>query len=395
MRICHATTFWPNRFGHTHYTDALIAGMRTHRPERHFVAAELGSDPRESEEITCVPCFSRKTDFAEPIFSTARSLQADVVIFQYTDDLFGHDGRIVDLLHRLREAGIATVVNSHSIYPQRWRRGYQPGGNAAALDLALAREASAMMVHSERMRRDLLERGVPAAKIVVIPHGSRPMEQRDPAESRRALGLPELSRVVLFFGFIWPGKGLGFLLQAFARLARRIPDALLYIAGYTRLRVFYTRIYMAGFQARIHQLGIADRTRQWGSYVPDDMVPTIYSAADVVAMPYRQDYSSVSGVVHQTAGIGKLMLCSRISKFDEVERNISRHLVVGERDLQGWVEGLAHLLTDRDFAEEMRARILRFARETSWEVTGKMHLDLCEGLLAGKSAAEALGQLDS
>ena len=30
MKICHVTTFWPNRWGHSHYTDNLIAGMRAH-----------------------------------------------------------------------------------------------------------------------------------------------------------------------------------------------------------------------------------------------------------------------------------------------------------------------------------------------------------------------------
>lgn len=393
MRICHATTFWPNRFGHTHYTDALILGMRHHLPEQHMVAAEHGSAPLETEAIRCVPCFKRGTDYVEPLLSTVRSFGPDVVIVQYTDDIWGHGNRFVDLLSGLREAGIATIVNSHSVFPARQRRAFRPGHSARALDRAIAREAGAYMVHSHRMRQDLFERGVAADKIAVIPHGSRPMEERDMAESRRRLGLPLEGKVVLFFGFIWPGKGLEFLFDVFRGVLDRVPDAKLYIAGHTRRKVFYTRIYMAYLQARQHWLGIARHTRQWGDYVPDEMVPTIYSAADVVAMSYRQNYSSVSGVVHQTAGIGKLMLCSRIAKFSEVERQISRHLVVEPGDLHGWVEGLVRLLTDDRFAADMRSRITRFAEETSWVNTGRMHLELCRGLLAGKSAAGALGQI--
>jgi len=272
--------------------------MREHQPEQHLLAAEHGSDPLDTPAIRCVPCFSRAEDYVEPLCSTIRSMAADVVILQYTDDLWGHDNRIVELLRRLRELGVATVVNTHSVYGQTYRRGYRPGRNAAALDRALAREASAMMVHSDCMRQDLLERGVAPEKIAVIPHGSRSMEQRDPQQSRRELGLDPLGRVVLFFGFIWLGKGLEFLFKVFSRVLQRVPDAQLYIGGYTSQKVFYARIYMEYLRARQHWLGIARRTRQWGDYVPDEMVPTIYAAADVVAMSYRQSYSSVSGVVH-------------------------------------------------------------------------------------------------
>ena len=113
------------------------------------------------------------------------------------------------------------------------------------------------------------------------------------------------------------------------------------------------------------------------------MVPVIYSAADVVAMPYRQDYSSVSGVVHQTAGAGKLMLCSRIAKFDEIREQVSPELVVGHDDLDGWVTALLRLLRNDAWATQMRAQIRAFAARTSWEAVGQMHLELYDAMLAG------------
>jgi glycosyltransferase involved in cell wall biosynthesis len=121
-------------------------------------------------------------------------------------------------------------------------------------------------------------------------------------------------------------------------------------------------------------LGFGQRSRFWGGFVPEDMVPVIYSAGDVVAMPYRQDYSSVSGVVHQTSGIGKLMVCSRIAKFDEVTESIDPALTVPPDDRDAWVETLLRLLTDQTWAAAMRAKIRRFAEVTSWANIGRMHL---------------------
>jgi glycosyltransferase involved in cell wall biosynthesis len=114
------------------------------------------------------------------------------------------------------------------------------------------------------------------------------------------------------------------------------------------------------------------------------MVPVMFSAADVVAMPYRQDYSSVSGVVHQTCGMGKLMICSRISKFDEIEESVDPALTVAPDDVEAWTETLVRLLTDTAWAAEMKQKIKRFGEATSWSNVGKMHLDAYSQLMRGK-----------
>jgi glycosyltransferase involved in cell wall biosynthesis len=387
MKICHATTFWPNRYGHTHYTDALIRGMQQHHPVRQILAAEGPSAPRDDESVLCVPCFQRDDDFAEPIAQVVKANGADVVLIQYTNDLFGEDERFPRLLERLKADGVKTVVNMHSVYPPTWRLPYPPERTVGAFDRALGRYASCINVHSRRMRADLIEHGVEPDLITVIPHGSRLRAPLDRADSLRALGVPTDRRVVLFFGFIWLGKGLSFLLDVFGQVARRVPDSVLYIGGYTRKRVFYTRAYMGFLRAKTHVLGFGSRTWYSGAYVPDDEVDKLYSASSLVALPYCQDYSSVSGVVHQAAGYGRLMLCSRIAKFDEVEESISSELVVDYGDKRGWVEAMTRLLTDEAHADAMRARVAAFAAKTSWEEVGRRHLALYEGLLAGEAPA--------
>ena len=380
MKFCHITTYWPTcNYGHTHYTENLIRGMRLHQAEKHYILAAEPAAVVDTEEVQCIPCFRAGGDFVDGIAAAARQVRPDVAIIQSSPDLFGFDNRLPRLVAKLAEMGIHPVVNSHSVYDEKLRSGYRPGGTAADFDRALAEPASLLSVHSERMRFDLLARGIPAAKIVVLPHGSKPMEERDTAESRRKLGIPADAKVVLFFGYIRLGKGIDFLLSAFARVARRLPEAFLFVGGHTRSKRF--SVYVSYLKARAYLLGFGDRVRFWGDFVPEEMVPVIYSAADVVALPYRQDYSSVSGVVHQTSGIGKLMLCSRISKFDEVTSGIDPALTVPEGDGGAWADSLGRLLTDEAWAADMRAKIRRFAEATSWANVGKMHLDTYAKLL--------------
>jgi D-inositol-3-phosphate glycosyltransferase len=388
MRICHVTNYWPNHFGFAQYVEALLRGMRANRPEQHLIAGEGSTAAVDCPEYRSLPCWRREGDYVDDVVSGVRELKADIAVLQHSGDLVGDDNRFPRLLERLGSAGVKTVVNQHSIYPPEWRSRYVPGRDWGALDRAIGRVATCVTVHSERCRRDLLARGVDPAKVVVIPHGSKIQPPADRRESRRRLGIPEDAKVVLFFGYIWLGKGLDPLLDVFARVARRVPGAFFYIGGATRQKRFYTRAYMAYLKARIRLLGLQPRTRLWDDYVPEEMVVPMYSAADVVALPYRQDYSSVSGVVHQAAGLGKLLLCSRIAKFDEVGESISPELVVDPQDQDAWAERLERLLTQPLYAAGMQLRVAQFARATSWEAVGARHLELYDRLLAGLPALD-------
>jgi len=242
----------------------------------------------------------------------------------------------------------------------------------------MATHAARIQVHSPRMRTDLVARGVPEARVVVIPHGSKAMEERDPVECRVKLGLPKDAKVVLFFGYIWLGKGIDFLLSVFTEVARKMPEAFLLVAGHTRHSIWSS--YVTYLKVRAAVLGLSRRSRFWGQYVNEDAVPTVYSAADLVAMPYCQNYSSVSGVVHQTVGIGKLMLCSRIAKFDEVE-TLAPELTAPYGDRGQWTESMLRLLGEPVLAASLRRRIVQFGEETGWDKVGKTHLELCSRLV--------------
>ncbi|HJX64964.1 MAG TPA: glycosyltransferase [Polyangia bacterium] len=381
MKIAHLSTFWPIGYGLSLYTDLLIAGMRAHQPQRHTILAEIGSAPAQTEAYACIPCYRRDEDYVEPIAAAAQAARPDVLIIQYAPDLFGHDNRLPRLLARLREMGVRPVVNAHSVYPENWRTGYRPGRSAAAFDRAVAEHAALITVHSPRMKHDLITRGVAPDCIAVVPHGSRILPEGGVAESRAQLQIPQGAKVVLFFGFIWLGKGIDFLLDVFRGVQRQVPEAFLLVGGHTR----YPRwsIYVSYLRARAVLLGISRRCRFWGGFIPQDMVPSVYATADVVAMPYRQDYSSVSGVMHETAGMGKLMICSRIAKFDEVELNIDRALTAEPNDREAWIATTVRLLRDEEWAQQMKQKIRRFAEQTSWENVGKLHVDLYQRMIEG------------
>jgi glycosyltransferase involved in cell wall biosynthesis len=379
MRIAHLCTFWPLTTGLSHYADALIQGMRASRPERHIVLGEIGSLAATTDAYECVPCYRRDEDYVDGIVEAARKKQVELLVIQYANDLFGDDNRLPRLLAALASVGIKTVVNIHSVYPEKWRTGYRPGRTSGDFDRAIAEHASLVTVHSQRMKSDLVSRGLSSDRIAVIPHGTPTMPVLDKFECRARLELPTDAKIVLFFGFIWPGKGIDLLLKVFRDVQRQVPQAFLLVGGHTRRRLWGSYVDYLKLRARL--MGLADHSRFWGGYVAEEKVAQVYSAADVVAMPYQQEYSSASGVVHQTAAMGKLMLCSRIAKFDEVETGIDPALTVPPDDRAGWMRAMVRLLRDEEWGNQLKAKIRDFAEATSWANVGKMHWERYARLL--------------
>jgi glycogen synthase len=121
--------------------------------------------------------------------------------------------------------------------------------------------------------------GVPRDHIHVIP-GGVDVDRFDIApsrsECRRALGWPTDRPIALCVRRLVRRVGVDTLVEATNILRNRVPDALVLIAGTGPLR--------GELEARITALGLERHVRLLG-FVPDDVLPTAYRAADLSVVP--------------------------------------------------------------------------------------------------------------
>jgi glycosyltransferase involved in cell wall biosynthesis len=132
------------------------------------------------------------------------------------------------------------------------------------------------------------------------------------ASLRRELGLKK--KVLLFFGFIRPYKGLDILLEAFRTLARKDPDVSLLIAGES----FYVRPGEAGDRNRFfRELASDDPVRSqivWiDRYIPNQEVGRYFAAADAFVAPYRS--VTQSGPLNIAYAFDKPVIASDLPAF--------------------------------------------------------------------------------
>ena len=118
----------------------------------------------------------------------------------------------------VRRAGCRIVWTLHNLLPHeaRFRR------LELFLRRGICRIASAVIVHGACGRDEAVAAlRCPAEKIAVVPHGHYRAAYgpaMEAAEARRRLGLPLNARVLLFFGFLRPYKGLESLIAAWRKL---------------------------------------------------------------------------------------------------------------------------------------------------------------------------------
>ena len=129
--------------------------------------------------------------------------------------------------------------------------------------------------------RDMLARQfvVPLDRIHVVPGGvdvDRFDIASSPSECRRTLGWPTDRPIVLCVRRLVRRVGVDTLVDAANILRARVPDALVLIAGTGPLR--------GELEARITALGL-ERHVQLLGFVPDELLPTAYRAADLSVVP--------------------------------------------------------------------------------------------------------------
>ena len=202
----------------------------------------------------------------------------------------------------LRKAGKNKITKIICIADNIIPHEHRPGDST--LTKYFLKSCDAFITMSEKVLKDLhlFEKKKPAI-MVQHPLYDNFGEAISKNEARNNLGLAVDEKIILFFGFIRPYKGLDILLKAMAD--KRIKDAgiKLMIAGeYYENEKRYSEI--------IKQLGIEDQLILRTDFIPDSAVRNFLCAADMVIQPYRN--ATQSGVTPLAYHFEKPMVVTNV-----------------------------------------------------------------------------------
>ncbi len=244
-----------------------------------------------------------------------------------------------------------------------------------ALTLLSVHRSRFVLTPSESARRDVARFfRVPLRKIVVIPYGVSPLFRPILKEEGKRVVAARLGiegRFILTVNFFRPRKNAPVLAAAFRELRRRqaLVDWLVF-AGVAP-EPLKTRILQSAGDA-------ADRVIFTG-YLPDEMLPFLYSAAEAFAFPSR--YEGFGLPVLEAMACGTPVVAGDAPAVNEFARGAA--VLVPPNDWRLLAEALERVLTDNALAEELREQGLNRAAQFSWSRTARETFAIYQQIASG------------
>ncbi len=291
----------------------------------------IGSDKLDGPEMHNAPglCFMnlqqfppRKASFARRALAIlafyfrfmryASAAKPNIFHILWNNKLQYFDRTLLMLYFKLR--GKKIVLTAHNV-----NAGARDGKDSALNRLTLKcqyRLADHLFVHTQKMKSEIVKHfGVHDSAISVVPFGvnnALPETDLTSVEAKRRLGVAGAEKTILFFGAIWPYKGLEYLVAAFRQLAERHSDYRLVIAGESKKG---SERYLDGVRKDIHQHVNAGRVIEKLQYIADGDAETYFKAADLLVLPYTAIFQS--GVLYTAYRFGLPVVATDVGAFKE------------------------------------------------------------------------------
>jgi glycosyltransferase involved in cell wall biosynthesis len=261
---------------------------------------------------------------------------------------------------RLARQAVALLSDPHTLWAER-RLARKLDGLVALTDMGASRLATRMRLEPSR--------------VSVIPHGTLNIP---PAT------LPPLSPVrLLYFGFIYSGKGIEDLIDALGQVRAEHPERAdqlrLTIAGGTAPDIaFGTQgSYLDSLRARAEALGLADHI-DWVLDVDERDIAALVQRHHVMVLPYRESRKlslmgqmrGTSGALAWAIGCGRGAITSDARAFAE-EIKQGNGVAYPQGDVAALAAHLTSLLDQPALITEWAQRAADVGRQRVWSQTGQ------------------------
>jgi glycosyltransferase involved in cell wall biosynthesis len=208
--------------------------------------------------------------------------------------------------------------------------------------------ADAIIVHGDKQKKILHEKGIRSQKVHSMPHGDYSYY------TKWSDVVSEEENTILFFGQIQEYKGLKYLIEAAPKVASAIPNAKFIIAG--------------GGDITKHTDSLKDKTlfEIHNRFIPDEEVAYFFQRASIVVLPYID--ASQSGIVPVAYAFKKSVVVTNVGSLAELVEDNVTGFVVPPRNTDELSKAIIRLLKDDNQREKFGlAAYNKMRSELSWD----------------------------
>jgi starch synthase len=197
------------------------------------------------------------------------------------------------------------------------------------------------IVHAPQVKESLVKRlGIPAETVHVIPYVI--VGDVDDTVARDV----QEEASVLFFGRIWPYKGLDYLIRAEPLITSRVPEAKIVIAGTGEDFDRYRRMMVN-----------PDKFVVLNEYVSDVKRAELFRQASVVVLPYIE--ASQSFIISIAYRFGKPVVATTVGGLPEMVDNGRTGFLVPPRDVNALADAVVTLMQNHELRTKLGGNGMR------------------------------------
>jgi glycosyltransferase involved in cell wall biosynthesis len=270
------------------------------------------------------------------------------------------------------------MVNGMSNVPRSAKQAVALLSDPATLmaERRLARELDGLVTLTQTGAGRLIKRmKLQVERVSVIPHGTVTLPHRP---------LPDLDPIrLLYFGYIYSGKGIEDLIDAMGRVRMQQPELAgrlrLTIAGGTAPDIAFGSqgSYLSALRARVERRGLTAHV-DWEFNVDERDVPDLIQRHHLMVLPYRESRKlALLGQMRGTSGaLAWAIACGRGAITSDA-RAFAEEITHGNGSAfkQGDVNGLAlqleGVLNKPEILKQWGDRASALAQERAWPMTGQ------------------------
>ncbi|WP_051251343.1 glycosyltransferase family 4 protein [Paenibacillus harenae] len=231
--------------------------------------------------------------------------------------------------------------------------------------------------------------GIDAAKVEFIHHGVPEVKTESRSELKERFGYAD-RKILSTFGFLSPGKGIEYGIEAMRGVVRQHPDSLYIVFGKTHpvVKQETGEVYRQKLMDLVEQFDLKHNVLFVDKLLTQEEVIQSLVLSDIYLTPYLGKDQAVSGTLAYGVGYGRVIVSTPYRYAEEMLAD-GRGLLASFRDPASLEACILQLLDHPALVEVMEKRTLDLGRTMRWSEIAKAYAAVFQKQITVSKLAKA------